>query len=247
MLRAVIIDDEPYVIKTIQFMLKKYCPQLIIAGTAESAQSGKNLIDKQNPDLVFLDIEMPYGNGFEMLNSMHNINFQLIFISAFDQYAAKAFKFSAVDYILKPVDKDELQAAVDKACTKIRDNESIGALKYNIDASNPLPLRIAIATLRGLIFVVTSDILYCQSDGNYTHIHMVDGTQYLSSRPIGDYENLLANGSFYRVHHAYIINLNHVAEYIKGRGGYILLRNGKSIDVSVRKKEGFLKKFRLIK
>ncbi|MDB5281112.1 MAG: DNA-binding response regulator [Bacteroidota bacterium] len=245
MISAVLIDDEPLVIKTLEAMLKKHCPEVNICGTADSASSGKQLIESVKPELVFLDIEMPFGNGFDLLKSFSRIFFEVIFVTAFDRYALNAFKYSAVDYVLKPIDKEELKTAVVKAdkAIKLRDEKkNIAVLIEALNKKAGDPLKIALPTMEGLIFVLIDNIVYCKSDGNYTKFHFKDGSSYLVSRQLNEYDKALPENTFFRVHNEYIVNLNHVSKYLKGRGGQIILETGEPINVSVRKKDEFLKK-----
>ena len=245
MIRTVIIDDEPFVVKNIEFLLSRYCPQLTVAGTAGTAIEGKKLIASVQPQLVFLDIEMPHGNGFDLLNYFEQIDFQIIIISAFEQYAVKAFKYEAVDYLLKPIDAEELTVAVNKATDRIKQH------KFPVSGTEFTPLtnqnqenKLTLNTNRGLIFVQPEMILYCQSNGNYTYIYLTNGTEHLVTRQLGEYEKILPAIDFCRVHNEYIINTKHVASYIKGRGGVVVLTNGKHVNVSAKKKNEFLSRYK---
>jgi two-component system LytT family response regulator len=245
MISCALIDDEPLVIKNLETLLKKYCPQIRVSGTADSAVSGKRLIESLKPQLVFLDIEMPYGNGFDLLKSFPAGSFNVIFVTAFDSYAVRAIKHSAIDYILKPIDKEELKASVQKAEEIIiQRKESLGLdnLIANIKTLQSDSKRIALPTLDGLVFVDTENIIYCQSGGNYTNFYFKDGSNYLVSRQINEYNRILPAESFFRIHNEYIVNIKTIKKYIKGRGGSVILENGKSIAVSARKKEDFLKR-----
>ena len=242
MINAVIIDDEPLLVKSIAFMLQKYCPNIKIVGTAGSAITGKTLIESQKPDLVFLDIQMPMGNGFDLLDSFDNIDFHVIIISAFDNYAIKAFKFDAVDYILKPIDIDELIVAVNKATDRII--QSKAAIKVNLKSlssgSVDTENTIKISTSKGIIVMDIDDILYCQSNGNYTNIYLINGDKQLISKQLGEIEKLLSQNCFCRIHNEYIINTTKITNYTKGRGGYVTLINNIKLNVSAQKKNEFL-------
>ena len=243
MINAVIIDDEPLLVKSIAFMLQKYCPKIKIVGTAGSAIMGKTLIESQKPDLVLLDIQMPMGNGFDLLNSFDNIDFQVIVISAFDNYAVKAFKFDAVDYILKPIDIDELIVAVNKATDRIMISRTTNNMVTDSIISTNIPViekTIKLTTSKGIVVLDSEKIIYCQSKGNYTSIYFINGDKQLVSRQLGEVEKLLPKECFCRIHNEYIINTTKITNYTKGRGGTVTLKNGTNLNVSAKKKNEFL-------
>ncbi len=248
-MRAVIVDDEVLVAKNLHSLLSRYCPDVEIAGTAHSAGDAEKLIKEQDPDLVFLDVEMPGGNGFDLLKRFTQIRFGVIFVTAFDHYAVQAIKFSAIDYLLKPIDINELKAAVAKAQEQIKSrsiNQSLNILLHNMAQPATRLQKLSLPTLDGMTFININDIVYCQSDGNYTLFYMEDGGKLLITRQIGVYEELLPEPLFCRIHRQYIINVNKVARYVKGRGGHVVMTDGQEIDVAVRKKDDFLNAYSLI-
>jgi two-component system LytT family response regulator len=246
-MRVLIVDDETLVAKNLELLLNRYCPDTEIEGIANSAREAENLIRDKRPDIVFLDVEMPHGNGFDLLKKMEHIDFGVIFVTAFDHYAIRAIKYSAIDYLLKPIDINELVAAVKKAESQLRSksvNQGLNLLLHNLAQPSGKLQKLTLPTMDGMIFVNIEDILYCKSDGNYTSFYLLNGQNPMVTRQIGTYEDLLPEPLFCRVHRQYIVNVNKVSKYIKGRGGYVVMSDGKIIDVSVRKKEDFLNAYR---
>lgn len=246
MINALIVDDEPKNIRILNGLLEESCPEVKILGEAISAETAIPLIHEKNPDLVFLDIEMPYGNAFDLLDRIMPVNFEIIFITAFDDYTLKAFKYSALDYLLKPVSIDELQTAVRKAKERIRFkniNQQLQNLLFNINKPNASLQKIALPCNDGLVFVLLSDIIRFEAKGGYTHVHMTDGQKYISSRIIKEYEEILPEDIFFRIHNSHIINLNYVKKYHKGRGGVIEMSDSAVIEVATRRKDEFLARF----
>lgn len=241
MIRAVIIDDEPLSIETLQNLIREYCPSIEVIATAVSVQEGVQVLRNQKPDLLFLDIAMPDGDGFEVLEQLAEKPFEVIFTTAYEEYAVKAFDFSAMNYLLKPIGSEDLLKVVDQFET--RKARVPRELQFNIlqETLRHQFQRIALPTLQGIEFVNLSDIVYCVAEGGYTDFHLEDGQRIVVSRSLGHYEELLSGTLFFRIHHKYLINLKHLARYIKGSGGYVVMENGEHLDVSVRKKERFLK------
>lgn len=242
MIQAVIIDDEAKSRETLSKMLSKYCPNAQMAGVAHSVESGFELINEVNPHLVFLDVEMPPYTGFDLLKKFDEIPFEVIFTTAFDKYALNAIKFCALDYLLKPIDIEELILAVDKMrqkeATQNIDQRLVHLLKNVQSQSNN---KIAIPTQEGLDFINSNEIVYCEAQGSYTLLVLQDKTQILSSRTLKDFESLLTSQGFYRIHHTYLISLDYIQKYHKGNGGYVVMQGGASISVSRRKKDDFLR------
>ena len=246
-MKAVIIDDEILVAKNMQMLLTRYCPDVLVEGIGHSAKEAEELIKDKRPDVVFLDVEMPHGNGFDLLKRMEYIDFGVIFVTAFDHYAIRAIKYSAIDYLLKPIDINELVAAVKKAELQLKSksiNQGLNLLLHNLAQPAGKLQKLTLPTMEGMIFVDVDDILYCKSDGNYTIFYLLNGQNPMVTRQIGTYEDLQPEPLFCRVHRQYIINVNKVSKYIKGRGGYVVMSDGKIIDVSVRKKEDFLNAYK---
>jgi two-component system, LytTR family, response regulator len=246
MINALIVDDEPKNIRILQGLLAECCPDVRITGEAVSAETAIPLIAEKRPDLVFLDIEMPHGNAFDLLDRIMPIDFEIIFITAFDAYTLKAFKYSALDYLLKPVSIDELRTAVQKAKERIRFkniNVQLQNLMFNINKPNSSMQKIALPNNEGLVFVQLSEIIRFEAKGGYTYVHATDNQKYISSRIIKEYEEILPAEIFYRIHNSHIINLNFVKKYHKGRGGLIEMSDNALIEVATRRKEEFLAKF----
>jgi len=241
MLRAILIDDEENSLGALKEKLLAHCCVEIIA-LCNDARQGAAMIDSLQPDIVFLDIEMPVTNGFVMLQQLHYKDFELVFTTAYDHYAIRAIRFSALDYLVKPVDIEELKIAVEKAEEKrkqLRANPRIELLLEQMINTRHQP-KIAIATTEGLQFLRIEDILYLEASVNYTHIYCGEH-KYTASRTLKDFEELLPSSLFLRIHHSYIVNKNFVEKYIRGEGGQVVLTNGAILDVSKRKKAEFLK------
>lgn len=249
MIRAVIIDDEPNNVNSLQVILKKFCPEINIVGTADNANSAFDLINETSPQLLFLDIEMPYGNAFDLLNRLNNINFEIIFITAFDTYAIKAFKYSALDYLLKPINIEDLKKAVQRVSKFVNNgliNDKVINLLQNMNTSTEMTLKkLALPTMDGLIFLKTQDIIRLEASGSYSIIHVVNKQPIIVTKPLGSFEELLQENLFCRIHHSHIINLDYIKKYNKGRGGTVEMEDGVNIEVSVRKKDFFLEKFKM--
>ena len=246
MITAIIIDDEIKGRSALRQKLKDYCPQVEVLGEAENGLEGIKLIESVHPKIAFLDIEMPHMSGFEMLQQIRVKTFHVIFTTAYDQYAIKAIKFAAFDYLLKPVDIEELQTAVRNAeaqSTIQNTGERLETLMQNLSNKHQLQ-KIAVPTMEGLLFFNLSEIIYLQAESNYTNIYFKDHPKLIASRTLGDFEELLPVDVFYRPHNSYLINLNYIKRYIKGDGGQIEMQNGDYVDVSRRKKEEFIKLIR---
>lgn len=241
MIKTVIIDDEAEGRNVVSNVLKNYCPEVEILGEADSVSSGFNLIKKTNPDLVFLDIQMPDGTGFSLLEQINEINFHVVFVTAYEQYAIKAFKYSAIDYLLKPIDPQMLIEAVEKirrySPAKIQTAERV----INLLENRKTISKIALPTLNGYRFVKAQDIVRCESDNNYTLFYLQTAEKIVVTHPLKEYETLLRSETFIRVHQSHLINLNYVEQYIKGEGGTAIMSDGSEIEISRRKKEMFLK------
>lgn len=246
MIKSIIIDDEHNSVEALHEMLTRYCPVVSVVASANNITTAKELIIQHQPDLIFIDIEMPFGNAFDLLNSIHKINFDVIFVTAFDNYALNAIKLSALDYLLKPVSIKELQAAVAKAEVKISSrniNTRIENLLYNLKSPPSSSKRLALPTFEGLIFLDTDDFVRLEASNNYTFIFLKDKNKIIVSRPLKEFESLLDMNNFSRVHHSHIINHNYIKKYHRGRGGYVEMEDGSAIEVSTRKKDEFLSKF----
>ncbi|GAC1423061.1 MAG: LytTR family DNA-binding domain-containing protein [Flavisolibacter sp.] len=246
MIPAIIVDDEPYSCEALAALLERYCPEIKVLDICYSAADALKSIDEQKPQILFLDIEMPYMNGFEMLEKLPELNFKLIFTTSYDQYAIKAIRFSALDYLLKPVDKDELQKAVQKAMSIAKHPlpQQLEILLQKLNHPRVGVYKIAIATMEGLQMVQVENIIRCEADRNYTNLFLKNKVKITASRNLKDLEEMLEDYAFIRVHHSHLINLNEVEKYIKGEGGYLLMSDKSTVDVSRSRKEILLKKLK---
>ncbi|MBK7130073.1 MAG: response regulator transcription factor [Crocinitomicaceae bacterium] len=232
MIRAVIIDDIPEAISVLKSDLENYCVNIEVIGSAEGVVTGAKLIREQKPDLVFLDIQMKDGSGFDLLEIVPDVHFKLIFTTASDEFAVKAFKFSAVDYLLKPIDPDELMDAVSRVESQDKPTQRIDLLKENFVKTK----RIALNTLEKIHIVNIDEILRCESNINYTMFYFVDGTKLLVTKTLKEFDNLLSEHQFIRVHQSHLINANFIKEFLKS-AGEIVMKDGTRVPVSTRKKQ----------
>ncbi len=243
MYKTIIVDDEKGCRDSLESLLKDFSEINIIA-TVDSITLAQEAIVNLQPQLVFLDIEMPSGTGFELLEKISPINFDIIFTTAYDQYAIKAIKYSALDYLLKPIDPNELTESINRFSSKKHDqnliNDKFKTLLNNISGENTHQ-KIAIPDGEGLNFIKISDIIRFQSDGSYTYMHVLGNKKpTLISKPIGDYQEMLTNEPFVRIHRSHLINLQHVAKYVKGEGGYAIMSDDSKVEISRRKKSEFI-------
>jgi len=238
---VVIIDDEKHCRDVLGLLLQKYCPGLQVIASCADGQSGINTIEMHHPDIVLLDIEMPGMSGFDMLEACTFRNFEVIFTTAYNEYAVKAIKHNALDYILKPVDKDELLAAIARA-EKERAERNFSPINNLVEYLNTQKNtdRIALPTLEGLQILQREEIYYCESEGGYTRFYLTNGKVSLISKTLKEVGDVLEKKGFCRIHHGYLINLRYVQKYIRGDGGEVIMANGKNIPVSRNKKQEFL-------
>ena len=244
MTRAVIIDDERRSRESLKYLIEKYTNEVYILGEGDDVDTGIKCIQLYRPDVVFLDIRLKSGTGFDVLNAFPHANFLVIFTTAFNEYAIKAFKFNAVDYLLKPIDTEALQAAVKKLQNQLAtDNKSnyYSAVIEHINEFNTKDPKITISTTDGYEFIKVADILRMEADGAYTQIFLKNGTKLITSRLLKEYESLLLDYAFYRVHHSHLINTKAMEKYLKTDGGLIIMSNGDEIPVARRKREPFVK------
>lgn len=244
MVRVAIVDDEKHCCDNLQWLLKEYLPEVEVVSVSNTADEGLLQIRKQQPQLVFLDVEMPGLNGFEMLEKIPAIDFDVIFTTAFDQYAIRALRFGALDFLLKPIDKDELKAAVAKTLNRPhRDsvNQLAALLTHVKQNTSPSNKKIALPTLHGYELVLITNILLCESNSNYTDVKLTDGQHFLISRTLKEIEDVLDGPPFLRVHNSFLVNLDYAIRYIRGEGGSLVLRNNITVPVSRSKKEELLK------
>lgn len=240
MIKAILIDDEGHCLETLSILLKEYCPQVLVLEQCRSAKKGLEAIEKHKPDLVFLDIEMPAMNGFEMLEQFHEIPFAVIFTTSYDQYAIKAIRFSALDYLLKPIDPKELIVAVQKIQTQktLPSAEQFEMLLKQVHQKSTGFQKIAIPTVEGFELIPAEEIVHCKAEDNYTHLYLKNKTKITACRSLKEIEEQLQDFSFFiRVHHSYVVNLNEVTKYVRGEGGYLILTDSSTINVSRSRKE----------
>ena len=242
MLKAIIVDDEPYCCEVLLSLLEKYCSQVQVAACYNSSLDALNAIQQQQPDIVFLDVEMPHMNGFQLLENLPSINFNLIFTTSYDQYALKAFRWSAIDYLLKPIDREELEKAVNKVEKQSQwpATQQLELLFEKWKQPSTAISKVALPTMEGLLMVAVDTIISCESDSNYTIFRLKDKQKIIASRTLKDIEEMLQEYSFTRVHHSYLVNINEINKYVKGEGGYLEMSDGTTVDVSRSKKEALL-------
>ena len=242
MIRAVIIDDEQEGRNTLNNMLNSFCSNVSISGLAHNVESGISLIENEQPELVFLDIHMPDGTGFDLLERLKQVTFKVIFVTAYDQYALKAIKFSAIDYLLKPVEPQQLIDAVNKLGEQSSDFDLISKQISTLFRNKNGFERITLPTFEGLRFIVLKDIIRCEADNNYTNFFLSSGEKVLVTRTLKEYDDTLSGLDFIRVHQSHLVNSKYIDRYIKGDGGSVIMTDGSQVEVSRRRKEEFLKR-----
>ncbi|MFZ1702939.1 MAG: LytTR family DNA-binding domain-containing protein [Saprospiraceae bacterium] len=241
MIRAILVDDERNALEVLKMQLQKYCPEVEIISICHGGEMGIQDIRKFQPDLVFLDIEMPMVNGFDVLNETKDMDYKVIFTTAYDQFAIKAFKYSAVDYLLKPIDIEELKTAVSKiSFTETKSlNEMITKIHQYLGNIETQTDKIGLPFQGGYEMVKTKDIIRCESDSNYTSIFLIDNRKVLLSKTLKEVEESIRHKDFIRVHHSHLININHVSKFYKHEGGYIIMSDGTQVNISRAKKDEF--------
>jgi two-component system, LytTR family, response regulator len=239
-MKAVLIDDEAHSLETTELLLAHYCPDVMIVGKTEDADEGIKLINELRPNLVFLDVSMPKMTGFELLKNLTHRTFELVFTTAHDQYAVRAFQVGAVHYLLKPIDGEELRNAVQR----VREKQAI--LKLDVTSilqqvtAHRQP-KIAVPSVKGLEMVEIDNIIRCEADSNYSTIYLISG-KIVVTKTLKELDQILASYNFVRVHHSHLINLAHLKTYLKGEGGTVILSNGEHINVSRSRKMAFMQK-----
>jgi two-component system, LytTR family, response regulator len=240
MIRAIIIEDEKDSRAILAALLTKYCEGIDVVGEAENVREGVKLINLLSPDLVFLDIEMPFENGFQLFKYFEEVNFDVIFTTAYDEYALKAFRFAALDYLLKPINLEELREAIKRVNKEENqvdyNNVRIQTLAYNLDHNFQ---KIALPILNGLVFVDIDDIFYLEADNNYTTVHTTGG-KHLVSRTLREYETILGEVGFFRINRSHLINMKFLKSYIKSTPPSVELTNGTKLKLSSSRKKDFL-------
>lgn len=245
MINAILVEDEKKSREVLQSLLATYCPDVHLLASGESVEQGVELIRKSNPDLVFLDIQMADGSGFDLLEKVGMASFDVIFTTASDQHAIKAIKYSAIDYLLKPIDGEELQKAVEKYKKKKENNTNLDNLKFllqNFKKPQDTYTKITLPTGNAYEIVNVKDIIRCEAEGSYTSFRLENKRKLLVSASLKHYEDLLPEEDFIRVHHHHLINIHHVVRYLKTDGGYAVMSDGSQIEISRRKKDAFLQR-----
>lgn len=243
MIRAVIIDDELNARENISFLLSEHCNGVEVAGMAENVTDAVQLIKTEKPDLIFLDIEIGEGSGFDVLDKISGLNIEVIFTTAFNQYAIKAFKFSAIDYLLKPIDILDLKQAVERAEIRIKQNQisrSLDNLMSNLSDNNRKLKKIGLPVQGGVQYFPLDEIIRLQSQSNYTTFYLNQNRELLISKTLKEYDELLSDQGFVRVHQSHLINIDHISQYQKSDGGYVILSDGSNVPLSKNYKENFL-------
>jgi two-component system LytT family response regulator len=248
MIRTILVDDEPRGLSTLKNLLHEYCPDVKIVAECTEADMAKEKIELLEPQLACLDISLPGKNSFELLSELHKIDFEIIFVTAHNEYTLQAFHYSAIDYLMKPIDEDLLADAVKRAVKRITQNQAhnnIETLLHNLNKTqSPQEMKLCIPSLKGFQVVELKDILYCEASSSYTNFHFSNRQIVCTAKPIHEYEELLADAGFVRIHKSFLINLLHVKEYLRGEGGAVILSSGEEVEVSRRKKDGFLNRMK---
>ena len=246
MIKAIIIDDEVHCLEALSLLLNEFCPEVEILQQCSSAKKGLEAIEKYKPRLVFLDIEMPVMNGFELLEQLSAISFAVIFTTSYDQYAIKAIRYSALDYLLKPIDPKELISAIEKVKQQgqLPMAEQFEMLLKKINGRNDGFKKIAVPTAEGFELIPAEQVIYCEANDNYTHFMLKNKKKIIACRTLKEIEEQLTDHPFFvRVHNSYMVNLNEVTKYVRGEGGYLIMSNDSSVNVSRSRKEALLKHF----
>ena len=243
MLKAILVDDELNSLQNLQYKILEFCPSVKVVAQSQNPEEAIRLIQQYKPDVIFLDIEMPRMSGFKMLEQIPEIDFEVIFITAYNHYAINAIRISAFDYLVKPVAIEELQQTIERLASSTikKTRERADLLKKNLANPKSQEDHIAVPANDGLEFMQIKQIIRIESSSNYSKLVLQGGQQLLVTKQLKDFEELLTDYRFYRVHHSHLINLNYISKYVRGDGGQIMMKNGDVIDVSRRKKEVFLK------
>lgn len=247
-IKTILVDDEPRGLSSLQRLLDFNCPEIEVVAACSSADEARQKIGQLKPRLVFLDIAMPEKTGFDLLREMGSIDFEIIFVTAHNDFMLQAFRFSAVDYLLKPVEDNLLVEAVKRAARRIEEKtteSNLETLVYNLQSKEGgQKLKMCIPSLKGFQVVKLSEIIYCEASGNYTNFHFTERPLICASKPIHEYESLLDDCGFVRVHKTFLINIEHVKEYQRGEGGYVFMSSGAQVEVSRRKKDLLMTKMK---
>lgn len=243
MITSIVVDDEKNSRENLKILLKDFCEGIEVVGTAGTVAEAQNLIEKHNPNVVFLDIQMSNETGFDLLEKYEQVHFEVLFITAYSEYALKAIKFSAIDYILKPIDIDELQKAVEKVKNKVDANslfhENIQVLLQNLNSSSDKNNKLAIPTNDGMVFIKLKDIFYFEGKNDRTLVHSRFNENPLANKTLKEYESILSDHNFLRIHKSFLINRNEIKEYIQGEESLVVMNNNDTLEVSEKKRSAF--------
>ena len=244
MIKSIIVDDEKLSRNTLKKLLELHCPEVEVVAECQDAGSASLQVSLVKPELVFLDVAMPGKNGIDFLKELDEINFEVIFVTAHDKYILQAIRFAAVDYLSKPVEEQQLIIAVANAGKRILSKsrqQNVPAFLHNMQQnSQRQEMQLCVPSIKGFQVIKISDIIYCEANNTYTNIYLQNNQKLMVTRPLLDYETLLQDSSFVRIHKSWLINMKHLKEYQKGEGGVAIMSNGKQLDVSRRKKEYFV-------
>ena len=247
-LKTILIDDEPRGISSMQKLLQINCPDVSVIGSCTNADGAIEMIRNHDPDLIFLDIAMPIKSGFDLLKELKGFPFEVIFVTAHNQFMIEAFHFSAIDYLLKPVEDNLLVDAVSRATKRIAEksgSKNVETFLHNLkQKQSPQKMRLCIPSLKGFQVIELDDILYAESSGNYTNLYFLNKPAVCTSKPMHEYEKLLEDAGFVRIHKSILVNLLHVKEYLRGEGGSVILSNGHEVEVARRKKDLLIAKMK---
>ena len=246
-LKAVIVEDEAASRETLNNYLAKYCTDVEVLGMADSVKTGLEAIKKHNPDVVFLDIEMPYGNAFDLLESLDEIEFEIIFVTAYRDYAIKALNLSAAYYILKPIDIDELVSAVDKIVERKKEGDAnfhTKILMDNIKSNTIQHKKIVLPQMDGFEVINVCDIIRVEANDNYTNFYLTNGKTFLVSKTLKHFDEMLSDFDFIRTHKSHLVNLQYITKYIKGKGGQVRMSDDSYVDVSATRKKELMERFK---
>lgn len=241
-MRAVIVDNEPPMIRTLSGLLEMYCPDVTLVGTADGVATGEKLILEERPDLIFLDIEMDDGTGLDLVERLNFRKLHVIFVTAHDKYAINAFKYSAIDFLLKPVDPEDLMTALRKfqEAQKVLDLEMQVAVLTDHLRGGQRHKKIVLSDYESMHLVRVDDIVWCVAEGSYTRFKLFEGQEIMVSKNLKSYEDILSDDDFVRIHNSYLVNINHIKRFERSEGGLVIMNNGGTLPVSVRKKDALM-------